>query len=87
MGLVLLASVSLAPTSKRIPVIGSDGLPMLDLNGRVITEFDTAYYWSINWFGISLLILAAAIFVWLLLRLIWSCFAHLLRDRCAKPPP
>jgi hypothetical protein len=68
-GLVVLASISIAPCAKFKPVLGADGAPLHKPDGSVVMTADTAFMWSVNWFGYSVLILAALLFGWLLLRL------------------
>jgi len=73
-GLTVLASISIAPCAKLKPVLGADGAPLHKLDGSVVMTADTAFMWSVNWFGYSVLILAALLFGWLLLRLGQSLF-------------
>jgi|SRR5882724_1358335 len=71
-GLVALASISMAPCAAVKPLLGADGSRIHRPDGTVVMTADNAFMWSVNWFAYSLLILAVALSGWLLLRIVGS---------------
>ena len=75
-GLIALASISIAPYAPLKPLIGADGSPLHRPDGTLAMTGDAAAMWSLNWFGYSVLILAVILFAWLLLRIGRSLYSR-----------
>jgi hypothetical protein len=70
-GLLLFASISIAPYASRKQVIGADGAPVVGSDGGALTTLDTADMWTVNWLGYGLAILAGLAFIGLFVRVVW----------------
>lgn len=68
--LLFIASISIAPNATRKPVLSVDGSVVMNVNGRLLTEFDSAASLKSNWFSVTLIGFALALLVSVVIRLL-----------------
>ena len=80
-GLLVFASISIAPNMGRKPVVSSDGTEVRGADGTVLTEPDSCGHIKSNWFGYAAAALSIVFFVLAIARLIWSGWLRIQRHR------
>ena len=80
-GLLVFASISIAPNLGRKPVLAADGAEVRKPDGSVLTEPDSWGHIKSNWFGYAAALLSMVFFVLAIARLIWSGWLRIQRHR------